>query len=655
MRKIPKALFSPNLGLVFLFIFCFYIVVSGQQSKGDVSGQINIKTITLNNQGIPPEWALWERHLLEKIYPAALEFVEKYTNPDGTLKWRDEWPGMDGSDDGYESFYNFSLYSALGGPMQLDSLARHLWEGVTRQFTKYGQVHDEFDAGYDWMHHGESYTYFYFFGLTNPLDKKFRERTIKFAEMYMDPAYGNYDPKLKLIRSPLNGSQGPRFINTAEDWVTHRPILANYLLPYEDIEGVESSAIWNDDDKFPILLKAMNERMMKGDVPLNLASTSMMLNAYMYTGDKKYKEWVEDYVGTWMKRVEENDGFLPDNVGLSGKVGEHMGGKKWGGYYGWRWPHGLMNQMEATFIGASNAYLVSGKPGYLDLPKSVIKLVEKEAKEENGIRLVPHRYDDRGWWDYRPMRPKYPSQLWYISRLPEDWERAKRLADPKQWSYYKYNLGENKMVRGINIIENNGLPYQKGKGDSENTISWMGFLEGENPTYPVDILKATYEEVFRKLKSIREDQSIPDDQDVHHFLQRNPVILEGLVQCMLGAPNHIYHGGLLHTSVRYFDPHRRRPGIPLDVAALVDRITTESVTLKLVNLHPTEERVMIIQGGMFGEHQIKRVRQVIDYPYQFYTIDKQFFQVKLGPGAVGQLELDLDRFVNLPSYKFPWH
>lgn len=618
----------------------------------EVSG---IKKITLHNQGVPPEWALWERQLLEQIYPAAMEYVAKYTLPDNTLNWRDEWPGMDGSDDGYESFYNFPLYSALGGPMELDSLSRRLWEGVTRQFTEYGQIHDEFDAGYDWMHHGESYTYFYFFGLTDPLNQKFKDRAIKFAEMYSDPKYGNYDPKLKILRSPLTGSQGPRHVNTAEDWVTHRPILANYLLPYEDIPGVETSAVWNDDDKFPLLLDALNKRMMKGDVPLNLASTSMMMNAFMYTGDDKYKKWVEEYVSGWMKRVEENQGFLPDNVGLSGKVGENMGGKKWGGYYGWRWPHGLLNQMEATYIGASNAYLASGDSTYLKLPNAVIKLVEDQAKTEKGLKFVPHRYDDRGWWDYRPMEAKFPTHLWYISRENQDWERAKRLSDPKKWSYHTYNKGTKQMVKGRDIAEGSGLPYHKGKGDSENTMAWMGYLEGKNPNYPVDMLRANYEEVLRRLKDLREDETLPDDQDVHHFFQRNPVILEGLVQLMLGAPNHIYHGGLLHSSVRYFDPENKRPGIPDDVAALVERITSKSITLKLVNLHPTEPKRVIVQGGMFGEHRVKRVRQVIDYPYQFYTIDKPYFEVDLGPGAIGQLELDIDRFANTPSYRFPWH
>jgi hypothetical protein len=34
---------------------------------------------------------------------------------DGTLIWRDRWPGMDGSDDPYEGFMNMPLLYALGG------------------------------------------------------------------------------------------------------------------------------------------------------------------------------------------------------------------------------------------------------------------------------------------------------------------------------------------------------------------------------------------------------------------------------------------------------------------------------------------------------------------------------------------------------------
>ncbi len=594
----------------------------------------HIKSIRIHSPAPPPDWAHWERFMLEQLYPAAVEFTKKYTNPDGSLIWREEWPGMDGSDDGYESFYNFPLYVALGGPMELDTLARHLWEGITRQFTEYGQIYDEFDAGYDWMHHGESYTYFYFFGLTDPTNERFRKLALKFADMYMDEQWGNYDPEHKIIRSPLTGSKGPRHVNTAEDWVTHRPILAHYPLPYDNIPNIDNSLQWNDDDKFPFILDALNNRMMRGDVPLNLASTSMIANAYMYTGEDKYREWIEEYVGAWMNRVKENDGFLPDNVGLSGEVGEYMDGNRWGGYYGWRWPHGLPNQMEATVIGGSNAYLVSGDSSYLNLPYAVIKLVEDQAKMVEDKLQVPYRYDHRGWYDYRPMRPKYPTHLWYISRKASDWDRAKRLTDPEKWDQTNYH---------------------KGKGDSENTASWMGYLEGKNPDYPTEILKLNYQEVLRRLDALRKDTTTPDEQDVHHFFQHNPVILEGLVQLILGAPNHIYHGGLLHTSLRYFDPDKRRAGIPQHVAALVEKISTQSVSVKLVNLHASDSIPVIIQGGMFGEHTIQRVRQVINYPYQFWTVEDKYFQITLGPGTVCRLEIDLDRFSQTPSYDFPWY
>ena len=377
----------------------------------------------------PPEWALWERHLLDHFYAAAVEFVQRYTREDGTLIWRDEWPGMDGSDDGYESFYNFPLYYALGGPEEIHALARRLWDAVTRQFTRYGQIHNEFDGYYDWMHHGEAYTNFYFFGLADPTVAKYRERSLRFAGLYLgeDPDAANYDAEQKLIRSPITGSRGPRFVNTAEDWVTHREVLAGYPLPYDDIPGVTSSDAWIDDARFPRILEAMNQRMMRGDVPLNLTATSLVANAYMYSGEPKYRTWIEEYVTAWMERTRRNNGILPDNVGLSGQIGENMDGKWWGGYYGWRWPHGLFNQIEATLIGGANAYLVSGDPRYLELPRSVLQLVEGLARVEGGKTVVPHRHSERGWYDYRPLNPAHLVYLWYLSQDPQDRQRINTL------------------------------------------------------------------------------------------------------------------------------------------------------------------------------------------------------------------------------------
>ena len=142
---------------------------------------------------------------------------------------------MDGSDDGYESYHNWPLFYALGGSAHLHEQSRFLWDAVTRQFTKYGQVYREFDAYYDWMHHGESSIYFYYFGLADPARETDRARALRFASFYMDedialqhpelthsptnraslnnPTLSNWDPQKKMMRSPINGSKGSRFEN----------------------------------------------------------------------------------------------------------------------------------------------------------------------------------------------------------------------------------------------------------------------------------------------------------------------------------------------------------------------------------------------------------------------------------------------------------
>ncbi len=608
---------------------------AGEQGGGSAQGPAEMErlaTVEITVPTSPPDWALWQRHVLDRLWPAAFEFVGKYTRDDGTLIWRDEWPGMDGSDDGYESFYNFPLYYALGGPDEMHPLARKLWDAVTRQFTRYGQVYREFDAYYDWMHHGESYTYFYFFGLADPTVGKDRRRAVRFAGLYLseDPEAPNYDSERKLIRSPITGSRGPRPVNTAEDWVTHRPVLADYPLPYDDIPNVTSSDAWVDDAKFPFILQMMNRRMMQSDVPLNLTATSLILNAYMYTGDPKYKRWIEEYVDAWIERARRNGGILPDNVGPSGKIGEHMDGKWWGGYYGWRWPHGLFNQVEGTLIGASNAYLVSGDAKYLELPRSVLELVRSQGRIEDGRLVVPHRHGDDGWYDFRPINPAHLVYLWHVSQDARDRRLMEAMAQVSSW---------------------NTLCYQKGKGDWEHAGPWLAFVEGRNPDYPVQILRATYAETLRRLEAVRNDRSEPSERGVHHWQRLNPVVLEGLVQTMLGSPNHIYHGGLLLCRVFYFDPVGKRPGLPPDVAALVDKVSPDSISLSLVNLDPNRPREVIVQAGAFGEHEFTSVR----HQDELKSVDGELFLVRLGPASGGRLDVGMKRFVRRPSYGFPWH
>jgi len=603
-------------------------------------------TVEVGQRAAPPEWALLERHVLEQMYPAALEFVRRYTKPDGTLIFLDKFPGADGSDDAYESFYNFPLYYVLGGPEEINSLSRKLWDGITRQWTGYGRLDKEFDAYYDWMHHGESYVNFYFFGLADPLDARFRERSLRFAGFYLneDPEVRNYDPKLKLIRSPWNGSRGPRLETTPDDWPEDlRAIYAGrsvpHVLPFEDMPNITSSRDWLDDKKYPIILDYLNKRMMRGDVPLNLTATSLVANAYMYTGDPKYKQWIKEYVEAWQQRLRQNNGIMPDNVGLSGKIGENMDGKWWGGLYGWYWSHGLENMSESTAIGASNAYLVTGDPSYLDLPRAVLDLVLSQSEVRGGRLMIPHQHGDEGWINFQPASANFriPFALWYWSNSPGDWERFRKMTEG--FSADKVRVGG-------------------GSPESDNDTGWFNFISGKNPEYPRQILEACYAETLRRLEMVRTDQIRPSEMggpgDVdlpHHWQIRNPVRLEGVVQLMLGAPNHIYHGGLLFASIRYFDPERRRPGVPPDVAALVDRVSGDSIRVNLVNVNPVEPRTVILEAGMFGEHQFTEVSQEGNR----VPVNGRFFQVRLRPGTTATLEVGMKRYSNQPTYAFPWH
>ena len=55
--------------------------------------------------------------------------------------------------------------------------------------------------------------------------------------------------------------------------------------------------------------------VLNGDIANNLAATGLVTNAFLYTGDEKYRKWVLDYVEAWIDRTKANGGITPDNVG----------------------------------------------------------------------------------------------------------------------------------------------------------------------------------------------------------------------------------------------------------------------------------------------------------------------------------------------------
>lgn len=596
-------------------------------------------TIRARRTAAPPTWAILQRQLMDVMAHTARVFVDRYTRSDGTLIWRSEWPGMDGSDDGYESFHSFPLLYLLGGSSDLLDLARKEWDAVTWQFTEYGQVYREFDAYYDWMHHGESSILLYYLGLADPTSLKERQRAIRFAGFYTgeDPEARNYDTERRMIRSPITGSRGPRLKMSAEDWCTHREILAGYPAPFEDIPGVEGPvADWNDDRIFSEILRLMNQRMAKGDVPLNLMATSLVTHAYLFMGEDRYREWVLDYVGAWRLRAEANGGIVPDNVGPRGHVGECLDGKWWGGYYGWRWPHGEKVLSEAVLVGASNAALVDGDVSHLDVIRAQLDALWALRKRVDDDWHLPTKHLDAGWSDYRPADPRLAILLWNVSMAEEDRARIERLGDSASWN------------RVLDTI---------GKGDQAHTLPWYQYITGRFPEYPERILQLDLDHVGRRMQAIRADDTDPATWDVHHWQDHNPVLCEGLVQTMLGCPQPVYHGGLLHAPIRYFDEETGRSGLPESVGALVESVDDARLVVTLANIDPVRSKRLVAQAGAFAEHLWEEAIEAGergDEDGQRVTVDGPWLGVDLPPSGMIRLSLRMQRYARPPAYGFPW-
>ena len=102
--------------------------------------------------------------------------------------------------------------------------------------------------------------------------------------------------------------------------------------------------------------------------------------------------------------------------------------------------------------------------------------------------------------------------------------------------------------------------------------------------------------------------------------------------------------------VWHFDPEANRPGLSPDVGALVEKITSDTVGIHLVNVSQAEPRTVVVQTGAYGENRCLQVtcnRRTVD-------VNSHYFAVRLEAGCGGYLELKVDRFANRPRARLPW-
>ena len=153
----------------------------------------------------------------------------------------------------------------------------------------------------------------------------------------------------------------------------------------------------------------------------------------------------------------------------------------------------------------------------------------------------------------------------------------------------------------------------------------------------------------RTLKA-RADSTSPDTRMSDDMNGFNPAMVSRLTELILGGLPTERLGFPLHCRVRYFDPERRRAGMPEDVGALVENMSADDMTLTLVNTDQVAARTVVVQGGAYAEHQFLDVTQ----DRETLALNSDSFTVRLGPGCGSRLQIRMARYANRPTCAFPW-
>ncbi len=621
-------------------------------------------SITATQIADPPRWAALQRRLFSVMEEAARITVDKYTDDEGIPYFADD------VDDIYERFYSWPLFYSVGASDDMLRLSAREYEVITRSNGEdaqnphfpwlFPQLHNEYysltvpegqAASWipgqriitDWHHMGEGNELFYNIGMADPATPGHAERSERFAAMMIgeDPGADNYDYGLNQFRSVYTDARGPIYeVNleqakgflhggspTMPDWAP-QPMGVRVGL-YPAVKDAEPD--WYDrPERATHILDTFNRLVMPGDIPHNMGAAGLVTNAYLHTGDERYKQWVLRYVEGWIDRMKVNGGIMPDNIGPTGKVGEHRNGQWWGGWYGWNCYKGINIGLTSMTIAAECAHLLSGDDAFLEVIRSQMKvLFENSRTLDNGQLVVSWRYGPDGWFDYQPMSNKWLPHVYHASMADVDRQMMERVREGdagRDWS----ELGSGKWA-------------------------FFQYHSGKFPNWPEKLMEFGLAQAEDALARVRAESREPDQMITENSGIPNPVSMEVLTQVMLGSPGTVYNGGLLRATVRYFDPERSRAGLPEDVAALVDGLGPDRAGVHLVNLSHHETRRIVVQAGAFGEHRFNNVKYVDADGDRGVEVAAKHLEVVLPPGTAIHLSCGLERFAHKPSYAFPWH
>jgi hypothetical protein len=412
-----------------------------------------------------------------------------------------------------------------------------------------------------------------------------------------DPAAANYDPERRIIKSLFNGSIGP------------------IVRPATPVD-------WDGDADPARAARFKTSTNIRGDHPLNLLAVTLATHSYLLTHEARYKTWAIEYVNAWRERAAANGGNFPSNIGLDGTIGGEWGGKWYSGVFGWNSPDDGRRNYVLRGVPAAfgQATLLTGDRSYIDAIRKQVDNIFAAARVENGHTVLPHYYgekDDRvGWYGYKTGEFFPTGALGNVSETTIE--------------LYLWSLAQADLAR---ILPN--------PPDRRDIRGWIEFLQGRQPDYLVEALQEELQRSAQTASRIRDQRT---------GYGPSPVAFEALANLTLGSANLYGSGDVLRSQVRYFDSERRRAGLADDVAALVERITRDGITLMLANTSALNTRRVLVQMGAYGEHQAVSVTA----GGVTAQVNAPFFEVRLGPGVAERLAVAMRRDANDPTLAFPW-
>ena len=539
------------------------------------------------------------------------------------------------------------MLHALGADDRILALYKRGLDGHFRQYTeaktsevelgREGMYYQEFHRCFDWMHHGEAWSPIVLQGLSDPRDHKLEHR-MRWSSWYMgETLYPQLRQGPPRHPSFFNGSGGPLLRKaTALDWAG------------DPIQVAGASAPATARTSFQEMLDHFRDYTdVVGDNPMNLGATTLGFTAYALTGERSYRDWVLEYVDAWVERTAANGDIVPTSVGLDGRIESATAGTA-GSTAGTtpscrspgagRSPTATRSSTAPTT--ASPTRCCSPATGGTSSPGAHARPGQRQREAGRRPDAVPAHVRPAGQGRAPAAGAASticPRRARGVVRVPAAAVRAGRArAVPLD----ARPLGARSAAGDPGV---GALP-----GWGRRVVPRAGAAGGPGAA-------------ARKVALLRADTRTPDTTMSDDPNRINPATTNALVQLMLGVP--VGRTGYpLHCRLRYFDP-RRRARLPEHVGALVERMTEDEVTLRLVNLDPLSARTVVVQGGAYAEHQITTVRPgesdgaagprpttAATAPTRSITHTSPCARPRRG----ARLAVGMKRYANQPTLAFPW-